>query len=66
MQSVSCSPGEEWNVIVSFAAESDAVVADISAIVVHLKSADHACELQTGRAPSLAVATEVLVNHAWG
>ena len=35
------------------------LVADIAAIVIHLHSAEAACELLTGRAPPLAVSTEV-------
>ena len=59
MQGVQISTNEDWNVVVHFNGNSDVVVADITAIVIHLQSSDDACELQTGRAPPLAAATEV-------
>lgn len=58
-QDIAIAADADWDVVMRFADGSDAVVADISALVIHLSSADTSSEVQTGRPPPLAVATEV-------
>ena len=47
-------------VTVTFGPKSDDLAVDISAVVVHLYTADAKLELSSGKAPALAAVTEVL------
>lgn len=62
MQEVQISREQDWDVVIQFAGDSDAIVADVSAVIIHLLSADTSSELSTGRAPPLAVANEVQMS----
>lgn len=66
VQGIEVAPNQEWDTVITFAGSSAVAVAEISAIVLQLASTDTSSEAKIGRAPPLALATEVksCVQHA--